>query len=134
MLVKSWYQGFMRRNSDTLKRGRCRVLDTNHHTWCTYENFERMFEGVYAAMVEAGIAEKVEEKVMYDDRGQITNDVSKMVGQPTNFILKHPEYLLFVDETGCNTNQKDDKYVGGEQFILPKMESTGGVVGASTIR
>jgi hypothetical protein len=129
---KSWYQGFMRRNADKLKRGRCRVIDTNRHTWCTYENFERMYEGVYAAMVEAGIAVRSEEKVMYDEKGEITEDVSKMVGRPTNVILTHPEYLLFVDETGCNTNQKEDKYVGGEQFMLPRMEAAGGVIGAST--
>jgi hypothetical protein len=133
MLVgKTWYKGFMNRNSDTLKRGRCRVMDSNHHSWCTYENFDSMYQSVYGAMVTAGIAEKTDKPVMYDKDGKITEDESKMVGRPTNFIMKHPEYLLFVDETGCNTNQKEDKYVGGEQFILPKLESAGGVIGAAT--
>jgi hypothetical protein len=46
--------------------------------------------------------------------------------------LTHPEYLLFVDKTGCNTNQKDDKYIGGELFVLPKKDGAGGVIGCTT--
>jgi hypothetical protein len=122
----------MKRNADTLKRGRCRVMDANRHSWCTYENFERMYEGVYSAMVKAGIAVETEEPVMYDKQGEETEDEEKMVGKPTKYKMKHPEYLLFVDETGCNTNQKDDKYIGGELFVLPKNEAAGGVIGCTT--
>jgi hypothetical protein len=57
---------------------------------------------------------------MYDKEGKETDDESKMFGRPTKMVLEHPEYLLFVDETGCNTNQKEDKYVGGELFVLTK--------------
>ena len=31
-----------------------------------------------------------------------------------------PIYLIFVDETGCNTNQLNDGKVGGELYIMPK--------------
>ncbi len=31
-----------------------------------------------------------------------------------------PNYLLFVDETGCNANQLNDGKVGGEVFIMLK--------------
>jgi hypothetical protein len=128
----SWYKGFMKRNGDTLKRGQCRVVDSNRHTWCTYENFERMYDGVYTSMVEAGIAVQTDYEMMYDETGEETYDVSKMVGRPTKLKLKRPKYLLFADATGCNTNQNEDKYAGGELFALPAKESVGGVIGATS--
>ncbi len=59
-------------------------------------------------MVEAGIAEVVEEAIQHE------------AGLPTKYKLTRPEYLLFVDETGCYTNQLNDGKVGGELFIMPK--------------
>jgi hypothetical protein len=51
LVGKTWYKGFMKRNADTLKRGCCCVMDANRHSWCMYKNLERMYEGVYSAMV-----------------------------------------------------------------------------------
>ena len=34
--------------------------------------------------------------------------------------MKHPEYMLFVDEVGNNTNMKDDGNVGGELLLKDK--------------
>jgi hypothetical protein len=56
---------------------------------------------------------------MYNALGEETEDAKEMVGKPTNFKLMHPENVLFVDETGCNTNMKGDGHVGGELFVLP---------------
>jgi hypothetical protein len=61
-----------------------------------------MYENVCATMVEKGIAEKVEDAIHYE------------TGLPTKYKLTHPEYLLFVNETGCNTNQLNIGKVGGE--------------------
>jgi hypothetical protein len=35
-------------------------------------------------------------------------------------ILEHPELLVFVDKTGCNTSQIIDGHVGRQLYILPK--------------
>ncbi len=72
--------------------------------------FKNMYEKVYETMVmiEAGIAEVVEEAIQCE------------AGLPTKYVLTQPEYLLFVNETGCNTNQLNDGKVGGELFIMPK--------------
>jgi hypothetical protein len=92
-----------------------------------------MYAKVYEAFVQAGIAEKLEEDIMYDAEGQITTDVSKLYGRPTKYKMQHPEYLLFVDETGCNTNQKTDGNNGGELFVLPcHGVGESGRVGATT--
>jgi hypothetical protein len=62
-------------------------------------------------MAEAGVAEKVDESYDYGE------------GLKTNYVLTKPEFVVFVDETGSNTNQLKDRRVGGEQFILPRENS-----------
>ena len=108
ILGDAWYRGFMHRFEDTLTRNQSTVKDTKRRTWVTQANFENMYENIYKTMVEAGIAEELEEEIQYE------------TGLPTKFKLTHPDYLLFVDETGCNTNQLNDGKVGGEVFIMPK--------------
>jgi hypothetical protein len=39
-------------------------------------------------------------------------------GRPTQYLLTKPEFVLLVDETGCNTNQKDDGHVGGTICVV----------------
>jgi hypothetical protein len=51
----------MRRNSTLLKLKKCKVKDVNKHTWCNYENFSNMYCAVYDAMVESGVAIKLDE-------------------------------------------------------------------------
>jgi len=43
-------------------------------------------------MGEEGMAEEVSEEIQHE------------TGLPSKFKLTRPEYVLFVDETGCNTN------------------------------
>jgi len=57
-------------------------------------------DNIVEAMVKSRIATKEEDK----------------------FILTRPEYLVYVAETGCNTNQVKDNRVGGELFVLPNGE------------
>jgi hypothetical protein len=132
LLGKAWYKGFMFRHKDKLKRGKCRIKDVNRHTWCTYENFANMYEGVYDAMVSAGVAEKLDHEVMLDFDGNEVDDESQMFGRPTKYRLLHPENCLFVDETGCNTNQKEDGNIGGRLFVLPVDSAEAGVTGVCT--
>jgi hypothetical protein len=71
-------------------------------------------------------------KVMYNNMGEITTEKSEMVGRPTKYKLIHPDHILFVDETGCNTNMKQDGHVGGELFVLPMDYMDCGVSGVVT--
>jgi hypothetical protein len=127
-----WYKNFMARNREALKRGRCKVKDQKRCTWCTYEHFSNMYDGVYEAMVEAGVAVEHNEEKMFDVSGNIVTDVNQMDGRPSKYELKHPERVIFVDETGCNTNQKDDGYAGGQLFVLPCEKCEFGIVGSVT--
>jgi len=69
---------------------------------------------------EAGIAEKKAEEIQYE------------TGRPSHYVLTKPEYLLFVDETGCNTNQLNDGHVGVETFIVPKDDPEAAPQGSTT--
>ena len=116
-----WYQGFLSRHASLLTTSGTVVRDFKRRTWVTKENFENMYENVYKTMVEAGVAEEVSEDIQHE------------AGLPSKYRLTRPEYVLFVDETGCNTNQLNDGRVGNERFILPKDDSEcGAPIGATT--
>jgi len=120
-LSDAWYRGFMSRYSEELTRNGTSIKDSKRNTWVTKENFQNMYENVYQEMVKAGIAEEKEEEIQYE------------TGLPSRFQLTKPEYLLFVDETGCNTNQLNDGRVGGELFVMPKVDSEAGApIGSTT--
>jgi hypothetical protein len=69
---------------------------------------------------------------MLDMEGNEVDDPAKMVGRPTKYKIVKPEYLLFVDEAGCNTNQKDDGLLGGRLRVLPVYIPDCGTTGATT--
>ncbi len=51
-------------------------------------------------MVEAGVAEELAEEIQYGSR------------VPSRLWLTNPDYVVFLDETGSNTNQIKDCRVG----------------------
>jgi hypothetical protein len=106
-----WYHGFLNHHAKLLTTSGTVIKDVKRRTWVMKENFENMYENVYKTMVEAGVAEELSEEIQHEP------------GLPRKFRLTRPEFILFVDETGCNTNQLNDGRVGNEQFIVPKVDS-----------
>lgn len=120
-LGNAWYRGFLLRYEKFLTRNGSAIKDAKRSTWVTRENFQNMYENVYERMVEAGIAKKEDIETVQED------------GLPSKYSLTLPEYLIFLDETGCNTNQMNDGKVGGEVFILPKNSGDAAApIGATT--
>jgi hypothetical protein len=132
LIGKRWYLNFMRRNKDKVRKGRGKIRDAKRHTWCTHDAFEDMYNSVYTTMAEVGICKLLPDPVMLDINGNVVNEIEKMYGRPTNYLLQHPEMIVFVDETGSNTCQTIDGHVGGQLFILPKDGSSKGIVGSVT--
>ena len=77
-----------------------------------------MYAGVYAAMVSSRVAIELEEEVMVRLDGSITSNKEEQAGRKTKYLLTRPEFVLFVDEVGCNTSQKNDGNNGGQKFII----------------
>jgi hypothetical protein len=46
---------------------------------------------------------------MMDHDGNITLDPNKHFGRKTRYKLTRPDRCVFVDETGCNPNMKDER-------------------------
>ncbi len=63
---------------------------------------------------------------------ELPSEVESGVGRPTKYNLLRPKWVVFVDETGCNTNQKDDGHVEGGFFVLPMDDDDIAPTGATT--
>jgi hypothetical protein len=131
ILKSRWYNGFMRRYEENIRRGKGRVRDIKRHTWCKYEHFEEMYDCIYNCMVEAGICKLNADARYYNLNGVVVTDPANSFGRPTKYELTNPEMLVFVDETGCNTNQQTDGQIGGQNFVLP-VDYKAGLLSATT--
>ena len=77
-----------------------------------------MYDMVYQLMIEAGVARKLEQPVRFCNDGSIgvEGDIN-VVGLSSNIELLHPQYVVFVDETGSNTNMRTDGQRGRQRVI-----------------
>lgn len=91
-----------------------------------------MYDEVYDMMVKAGVAIKLDEKVMLDIDGKVVYSKEEMYGRPPQFQVTKPEQILFVDETGSNTNQKDDGLEGGQRIVTGAKQTEGACIGSTT--
>ena len=71
-------------------------------------------------MKEARILEALDEPVWMNREGEIVMSAEEALGMKVTHRVKHPEYMLFVDEVGNNTNMKYDGKVGGERLLKEK--------------
>lgn len=127
---EGWYKNFMRRNKDKIKRQRLKVKDRQRLTYFAYPNFQIMYKTVYEDMVNCGIATKIDEEVLVNLKGEIVYDKANSDGLPTQYMMINPKLIVFVDETGSNTNQKSDPLRGNEKRIVPVNGDGFGIAGA----
>ena len=80
-----------------------------------------MYDNVYEQLVEHGVAKTVATPTYRDKRNNVVSEDSKeKIGQRCEIDILHPEYFLTFDESGCNTNMKDDGNIGGEKFVIER--------------
>ena len=110
----------MRQNSDKLEREIGLHQAVCQKQWSTFQNFETMYSLIYPQLIESGVAKKCP-AVWMDEKGNVVEEGAAF-GKKVEEELVHPDYLLFVDEVGNNTNMKEDGRVGGEKKIGVKGE------------
>ena len=49
--------------------------------------------------------------------GEIVSSEAEAFGEKVSKIVKHADYLLFVNKVGNNTNMKEDGRIGGERLL-----------------
>ena len=79
-----------------------------------------MYTLVYAVMEEAQLLSKLDHPVWMNVAGYQVETEEEAVGQKVTHVVKHPQYMMFVDKVGNNKNMKDDGKVGGEKLLKGK--------------
>eukprot|EP00985_Skeletonema_marinoi_P032003 scaffold37996_cov205-Skeletonema_marinoi.AAC.1 len=116
-----WWSHFLKRHTSQLSSKRGERFAVDRSDWTRYETFEDMYNAVYAAMADAGVAEKLERPIFTDrDGNEVSEDDPTRHGLKSEYRTTHPEFIFFADETGCNTSQKKDGNYGGRKFICKK--------------
>jgi hypothetical protein len=62
-----------------------------------------MYDVIYDNYVVANVARIRETPVYLDQSGNIVGEKDKF-GEAVDLEIMHPDYILFGDETGCNTS------------------------------
>ena len=75
-------------------------------------------------MKEARILEAFDEPVWMNCEVEIVMSAEEALGMKVTHRLKHPEYMLFVEEFGNNTNMKDDGNAVGERLLREKHQKS----------
>ena len=71
--------------------------------------FSFMYDRWYDEFCDVDIAIKLEKIVNFDELGsEVRDDSPNILGEKSKYQLTHPEYLLFVNEAGYNTNDEKD--------------------------
>jgi len=119
-LGPEYWRGFMARNGHMIETKKAVKFDGNRSDWCTYCNFESVYESVYEKMAETGIAEKLPEAVIQNINNDVVQAKAEAFRLKTPYHSILPDKLLFVDEVGSNTSQKNDGAAGGVRYIGQK--------------
>ncbi len=93
-------------------------FDANREEWCNMANFEQMYYECYEKMVESKIAIKRAEENWLDKDGVAVEEEHLAFGRKTKYQMIRPNYLVFVDEVGDNTSQKDDGNIAGTKYVV----------------
>ena len=119
-LAYTWFNGFVKRNPTVITR-RAVKFAISRSQWCNLQKFEIMYNAVYEESVLTGVACKIESDGAYmDSTCSIVDDEGDACGRKGQYKLTHPEYLLFVDEVGSNTNMSRDENKGGERLVCER--------------
>lgn len=117
-----WWSGFLKRHGHKIVTKKGERFALNRSQWTTYPNIEQMYDVIYEEMLDAKVAIRRLEKVFTDRHGtQIVEEDSDLAyGLLQDIEIIKPEYILFADEAGFNTSQKDDGNVGGRRMLVEK--------------
>ena len=114
---RGYWTGFMRRQSHRLVTKRGERFASNRADWSKFSYIKQMYDVIYDEYVDAGVAKPRAVSVFMDRAGNICDEESKF-GEPCDIEITHPEYILFGDETGCNTSQKKDGHAAGTKYVV----------------
>jgi hypothetical protein len=113
---RSYWKLFMRRNSHRLVTRKGERFASNRADWSKFSYIKQMYDIIYNKFIDAQVARLREIPVFMNRSGEIVDEALKH-GKLCDIEVLHPDYILFEDETGCNTSQKKDGHEGGTKFL-----------------
>ena len=92
----------------------------------THENFITMYDRVYAAMVDAKVATPLNksEYQLFNRAASQAKIEEEATGHHIKYRLSNPQYVLFGDKLGTDTNHMEDGNNGGQSYISIKGTKT----------
>jgi hypothetical protein len=113
----SYWMGFMRCHGESLVTKRGEGFASNRADWSKHTYMEQMCDVIYNQMVRTGVACLRDAPGFLDRYGNIVEEEEKC-GEAVDLEIIHPDYILFGDETGCNTSQKKDGHEAGTKYVI----------------
>lgn len=102
------------------------TFDDKRNTWAMYTNFKLFYKNIYEEAIANGTAEKFDVPVLMDRDNNSVHAEEEAFGNKVEYSLLYHDRLLFMDETGNNTNEKKDGHrnknvlgVKGEHATIP---------------
>ena len=78
-----------------------------------------MHKNMYLCMVDCGVAVKwADGPIWFNCEGEVVETLGEAFRKKSEYELIQPDKVIFVDEVGCNTSQKNDGNVGREKFLV----------------
>ena len=118
LLGAAWYRGFCRRRPDLVPK-RVRNLPQNRANQVSFPTFTKMFNQNEEGLVLSGNATRLLTPAHMDMLGNVVSE-DKAFGYPVPIRIDRPKNVFYFDETGSNTNGKDDGDRGGERRVVPE--------------
>jgi hypothetical protein len=128
LLSDKYYKQFLGHHETTISLARGRRKDIKRAIWGTFDNIKGMYNSIYELLVMGNLAETLPEPVWCDLEGNIVSE-EEAASKKVEHKLTHAERVCMLDETGCNTNQKEDGHIGGQLFITER--GTAAEIGSS---
>jgi len=104
-VLKGWWRGFSKQNAHRIVTKRGEKFATNRADWTKMKNIRQMYDVIYDELVEAGVALNLDNP-MFTDYNGIEVEEDERFGLKQDIKITHLHYIMFADETGCNTSQR----------------------------
>ena len=105
---RGYWRSFLKRNKNKIVSKRGQKYELNRQNWTTYANFVHMYNSIIDEMVEAGVAERLDEPVWMDRDGKICLE-DDAFGCKVHHKIVRPDMCICGDEVGGNISMKGDR-------------------------
>ena len=114
----SYWRSFMKRNGDKIVSTKGQKYELDRSKWTNYRNFDKMYEQIEEEMIEAKVTSQIYMAWMDKDGNTVLE--ADAFGCKVGLDIKRRDIMLMMDETGGNTSQKGDGFVGGEKLLCER--------------